>query len=1076
MKVTSKRVHIQKSKYRLPLSAVSHPNALLSRSSVGSHHRSKTVNNQIMNSSSAASSSKAFGVAGACSLALGTLLFGSYWLGNKRASNNCHCLSDQQQQLKKKLKQNYNDVNQSVSLTSTTSSGYHSISNTAIKQDQQQSVHCSCCPFSKNNSEINGTNVEHYCDSLAQEILTTACKTTNNVYPHLARYLLFTSNNNNNQIKKVSMKKSFSCSPINRLRRTPTALVKHPTITKNCQISTSLDSNHSFQCYRTDSKLFHDDYSETEEEFNEDDNYDEMRDNEKSNSYSKMLSCSHPCNNSTVTDKYLSSINNDQSLPLKTKLFLTDPSTTATMLSSDSTDDLILSYLKQTCDQQCQTDDVYIIDIRPKTNDQEIQTIFSPSLQHKLTIVSSTSLTTSNEYPKIEHDEFGTKITYDNIVDSKLENKMPRSSSIESGLIDCSDDDHFCLTTINDDTNNNNEENEELENIIDQTNENIDQVLPSTPSSQLIENEKTNDTREDEQILNTQLIPTSKRLWIDIIDETTNDEKENQTLSTKSENNDANVTETVQQLTLTNGYHNEPDQTPSVQLQKTLTKPRVTTTIDHLPPQQTDNGISSSSTSSLSPTTTPVNASKGKQQTNKSRYNNYWYSYDYGCTNGKENNYYSKTNNSSHPTKKDQIKMNGTTATTPTSSTVTIASKQLVDNTNNSNNNNKSNTNTATTTKTSTCKKTKQKPQVNIQNTSTSNELDKSKILSSDGQDETYFFDDQVSMTKDQEIIIYEFHFPIHFCGRLIGKQGVHVDYIRQTTQVDLVVRDDPVSWEKQIVALHGRRADVEKALNSIAERFPPSIYKGIVFKPIHKKIVLRRRTPERFVVSPASQLYLSDTTMTDIIVTSIVSCNHIFVQQLQHPSYTELVRLDNSMSLFYTHTEMTPLLPRPIQPGVICAAPTQVGWFRALITDYNSDDDMAMIKFLDYGGYLYIHANTLRVLRQDFMFIPFQAAEVYLDSVLPVDGQDDFLPEQINAVKSSISGNVLKALITGYHYDGLAFIQLTRPDDYSGQIVNIEIQNIVNQLTPSSPFSMPSSNTMNIASNTINDVTTTAY
>ncbi len=80
----------------------------------------------------------------------------------------------------------------------------------------------------------------------------------------------------------------------------------------------------------------------------------------------------------------------------------------------------------------------------------------------------------------------------------------------------------------------------------------------------------------------------------------------------------------------------------------------------------------------------------------------------------------------------------------------------------------------------------------------------------------------------------------------------------------------------------------------------------------------------------------------------------------------------------------MTPLLPRPIQrkrnnfqknkkknffffhssAGVICAAPTQAGWFRALITVYNSNDDMAMIKFLDYGGYLYVHGSSLRVLR----------------------------------------------------------------------------------------------------------------
>ena len=35
------------------------------------------------------------------------------------------------------------------------------------------------------------------------------------------------------------------------------------------------------------------------------------------------------------------------------------------------------------------------------------------------------------------------------------------------------------------------------------------------------------------------------------------------------------------------------------------------------------------------------------------------------------------------------------------------------------------------------------------------------------------------------------------------------MDYIRQMTQVDLVVRDDAVSYEKQVVALHGTKTIV---------------------------------------------------------------------------------------------------------------------------------------------------------------------------------------------------------------------------------------------------------------------------
>ncbi|CAF3564808.1 unnamed protein product, partial [Rotaria sp. Silwood2] len=99
--------------------------------------------------------------------------------------------------------------------------------------------------------------------------------------------------------------------------------------------------------------------------------------------------------------------------------------------------------------------------------------------------------------------------------------------------------------------------------------------------------------------------------------------------------------------------------------------------------------------------------------------------------------------------------------------------------------------------------------------------------------------------TKENELIIYEFHFPIELCGRLIGRQGVHVDYIRQMAQVDLVVRDDAISYEKQVVALHGRRVDVAQAIELIAKRFPPDRYPQVTFKPINKKIIVRQRPPE---------------------------------------------------------------------------------------------------------------------------------------------------------------------------------------------------------------------------------------
>lgn len=80
-------------------------------------------------------------------------------------------------------------------------------------------------------------------------------------------------------------------------------------------------------------------------------------------------------------------------------------------------------------------------------------------------------------------------------------------------------------------------------------------------------------------------------------------------------------------------------------------------------------------------------------------------------------------------------------------------------------------------------------------------------------------------------------------------------------------------------------------------------------------------------------------------------------------------------------------------------------------------------------------------------MVIPFQAIEVYLDNVVPVESksmkklrsrdssscldQEEFTPEAIEGVKEMILGSPFKAMVTGYHYDNTPFIQLSRRADF---------------------------------------------
>ncbi len=124
-------------------------------------------------------------------------------------------------------------------------------------------------------------------------------------------------------------------------------------------------------------------------------------------------------------------------------------------------------------------------------------------------------------------------------------------------------------------------------------------------------------------------------------------------------------------------------------------------------------------------------------------------------------------------------------------------------------------------------------------------------------------------------------------------------------------------------------------------------------------------------------------------------STGHVFVQLPAHSSYTQLQELDKSMLDAYDNmtSEIVPRMNEPIEYGTICAAPTSYGWHRAMVTNYQSYEDiklqipdytemcgLATVKFLDYGGYLNIPANQLRQLRSDFMVLPFQGIECYLD------------------------------------------------------------------------------------------------
>ncbi len=91
----------------------------------------------------------------------------------------------------------------------------------------------------------------------------------------------------------------------------------------------------------------------------------------------------------------------------------------------------------------------------------------------------------------------------------------------------------------------------------------------------------------------------------------------------------------------------------------------------------------------------------------------------------------------------------------------------------------------------------------------------------------------------------------------------------------------------------------------------------------------------------------------------------HVFVQQPTHGSFHGLDALHDCIQKFYSKKGV-PSLPRPVNPGAVVIAPNQKTgkYYRAVIGDVFPEEDTALIRLVDFGGYDRIPVAQLRQIR----------------------------------------------------------------------------------------------------------------
>ncbi|XP_023284191.1 A-kinase anchor protein 1, mitochondrial [Seriola lalandi dorsalis] len=268
------------------------------------------------------------------------------------------------------------------------------------------------------------------------------------------------------------------------------------------------------------------------------------------------------------------------------------------------------------------------------------------------------------------------------------------------------------------------------------------------------------------------------------------------------------------------------------------------------------------------------------------------------------------------------------------------------------------------------------------------------------------------------ELIIWEIEVPKHLVGRLIGKQGRFVSFLKQNSGAKIYISTLPYTQEFQICHIEGTQQQVDKALSLIGKKFKDLDLTNL-YAPPPPPLTLPS-------LPMTSWLLLPSGVTVEVIVVNIVSAGHIFVQQHTHPTYHALRSLDQQMFLCYSQPG-TPALPSPAEVGVICAAPAVEGaWWRAQVITFYKETNEVEIRYVDYGGYDRVKIDSLRQIRSDFVTLPFQGAEVLLDNIAPLPGEDRFSPEATSALEEMTRGVALLAQVSNYDNNtGLPLVHL---------------------------------------------------
>lgn len=180
----------------------------------------------------------------------------------------------------------------------------------------------------------------------------------------------------------------------------------------------------------------------------------------------------------------------------------------------------------------------------------------------------------------------------------------------------------------------------------------------------------------------------------------------------------------------------------------------------------------------------------------------------------------------------------------------------------------------------------------------------------------------------------------------------------------------------------------------------------------------------------PSPHLCFAQRHLQEVVVSSFRNAGHFFLQLPHHYTYSLLSRLQECMDHTYKNSH-APVVPRDAPMGLVCVAPYEDGYHRVQVTALGADDTLE-VKYLDYGDLATTPRTSLRQIRTDFFELPWQAVEVRLANVVPVNARThgyEFASETAEEMYKLLKDKCVTSHLVGYSLDGLPLVNLYSQD-----------------------------------------------